>query len=271
MNRLTACLVFAAAFAASAAPGSVSARSADARGRASAAGAAGEARASRPPRGRDVGNLATGDLTTLPRPVQTFLLKPLEYDKSWPPEIVNWRYEGTGPYSHDDHLYNLHGIPSELGIFVLPKTMKAYVRGVKRAASAMRGNRTLAWTGRAMAWRLKDSRDLVCSILFRTARPAPDETRGPAACVAVYDVNAGDRLLASCTVPMLSGETELYVAKHYSYNRLTMKRVGSKKKRGFTIPDHTPLRVVVGVVGYAKGEEIDATIEILPARQNEDR
>ena len=221
--------------------------------------------------GRSKGNLATGDLTTLPPAVQAFLLKPLEYDKSWPPEIVNWRYEGTGPYSHDDHLYNLPGIPAELGIFAQPKTMKAYVRGIKRMTSEPRGNRMLAWTGRAVSWRLKDSCDIVCSIIFRTMRPALNESGGPAACVAVYDVSANNKLLASYTVPMLSKETELYVAKHYSYNRLTMKWVGSKKKRGFTIPDHTPLRVVVGVVGYAQGEEIEATIEILPARQNEDR
>ncbi|MBO4288403.1 MAG: hypothetical protein J5985_09610 [Kiritimatiellae bacterium] len=227
-------------------------------------------RASRFSQGQGKGNLATGDLTTLPPAVQSFLLKPLEYDKSWPPEIVNWRYEGTGPYSHDDHLYNLPGIPAELGIFAHPKNMKAYVRGVKRMASEPRGNRMLAWTGRAVSWRLKDSRDLVCSILFRTMRPALNESGGPAGCVAVYDVES-NKLLASYTVPMLSKETELYVAKHYSYNRLTIKWVGSKKKRGFTLPDHTPLRVVVGVVGYAKGEEIDATIEILPARQNEDR
>ena len=73
------------------------------------------------------------------------------------------------------------------------------------------------------------------------------------------------------TAPMVNGETTLFMAKHYSYNRLNIKWEGTKNKRGFTIPDHTPLRVAVGVVGgNDAGQEIDATIEILPSGHLED-
>ena len=210
------------------------------------------------------------NMTELPPHVQTFLLKPMDYDPKWPPEITKWKFEGTGNYSHDYYLYNQHGIPAEFGIFPHAKTMRAYIRGTKQNDATPLGSRTIRWTGKAMAWLLKDSRDLVCTILFRTQRPSLSETEGPAACVAVYSVNEGDKLIASYSIPMTQKTTELYVAKHYSYNRMNIKWVGTKRKRGFTIPDHMPMRVVIGVVGFAKGEEIDATIEILPARQNEE-
>jgi hypothetical protein len=66
------------------------------------------------------------------------------------------------------------------------------------------------------------------------------------------------------SVPMLSEETALRMAKHYSYNRMNIVWDGTKRKRGFTIPDHMPMRVLVGVVGFGPGEQVDATIEILP-------
>jgi hypothetical protein len=54
------------------------------------------------------------------------------------------------------------------------------------------------------------------------------------------------------------------MAKHYSYNRMNIAWDGTKRKRGFTIPDHMPMRVLVGIVGFGPGEQVDATIEILP-------
>ena len=115
-----------------------------------------------------------------------------------------------------------------------------------------------------MSWRLNDSRDLVCRVAFRTKRPSAGENSGPAACVAVYSIDEGNKLIASLTAPMVQEETVLFMAKHYSYNRMNIKWEGSKRKRGFTVPDHTPLRVVVGIVGHQPGEQIDATIEVMP-------
>ncbi len=203
-------------------------------------------------------------LTDLPPVIQAYLMKPLEYDKDWPPEITKWRYESSGNYSHDFALYNQPAQPDELGIFVYPKTMRAYVRGTVRHSTVNFDNKAVSWLGKGMAWRLNDSRDLVCKIIYRTKRPALKEDTGPAACAAVYSIDEGDRLIASMSVPMLEEETQVRIAKHYSYNRLNIVWEGSKRKRGFTIPDHLPMRVVVGIVGYAPGEEIDATIEIVP-------
>jgi hypothetical protein len=121
--------------------------------------------------------------------------------------------------------------------------------------------------GTAVSWKLKHSRDLVCMVVFRTTRPALGAAGGPAACVAVYSVAENNRLIASMSVPMLGEETAVRMAKHYSYNRMNIVWEGTKRKRGFTIPDHMPMRVAVGVVGFAPGEEIDATIEILPCAQ----
>ncbi|MDD4101839.1 MAG: hypothetical protein PHU80_04315 [Kiritimatiellae bacterium] len=211
-----------------------------------------------------VQKLSALSLVDLPAVIQAYLMKPLEYDKDWPPEITKWRYEGAGNYSHDFSLYNLPGMPDELGIFAYPKTMRAYVRGTVRHSTLNFDNKAVSWLGKGMSWRLNDSRDLVCKIIYRTKRPALKEDNGPAACVAVYSIDESDRLIASMSVPMLEEETQVRVAKHYSYNRLNIVWEGSKRKRGFTIPNHMPMRVVVGVVGYAPGEEIDATIEIVP-------
>lgn len=203
-------------------------------------------------------------ITDLVPTVQAFLMRPLEYDKDWPPEITKWKFEGSGNYSHDFSLYNQAGQPDELGIFAFPKTMRAYVRGTKNASTVNFDNKAITWLGKAMAWRLNDSRDLVCKVIFRTRKPALKQDTGPAGCVAVYSINEGNRLVASMSVPMLTEETPVRMAKHFSYNRMNIVWEGTKRKRGFTIPDHVPIRVVVGIAGYAPGEEVDATIEIVP-------
>jgi hypothetical protein len=212
-------------------------------------------------------NLSALALTDLSPVLQAFLVKPLEYDKKWPPEITQWKFEGTGNYSHDFSLYNQAGLPDEFGIFAYAKTLRAYVRGTKKASTVNFNNQAITWLGKAMAWRLNDSRDLVCKVVFTTKRPALKEDAGPAACVAVYSVSENNRLIASMSVPMLEESTQVRMAKHYSYNRLNIFWEGTQRKRGFTIPDHVPLRVVVGIVGFAPGEEADATIEILPCGQ----
>ncbi len=209
-------------------------------------------------------NLTARALNELPPAIQAFLMKPLEYDKEWPPEITKWSYEDTGNYAHDFSLYKMPGQPDELGIFAYPKTLRAYVRGTIKYSTVNFDNKALSWMGKGMSFRLNDSRDLACKVIFRTQRPALSEATGPAACVAVYSINENNRLIASMSVPMLSEETALRMAKHYSYNRMNIAWDGTKRKRGFTIPDHMPMRVLVGIVGFGPGEQVDATIEILP-------
>jgi len=211
-----------------------------------------------------VRNLSALALNDLAPAVQAFLMKPLEYDKDWPPEITKWKFEGSGNYSHDFSLYNRAGMPDELGIFAYAKTMRAYVRGTKKGSTVNYENQAITWLGKAMSWRLNDSRDLICKILFTTKKPALKQDAGPAACVAVYSITESNRLIASMSVPMLSETTQVRMAKHFSYNRLNIVWEGTKRKRGFTIPDHLPIRVVVGIAGFAPGEEVDATIEIVP-------
>jgi hypothetical protein len=208
-------------------------------------------------------NLTALTLDDLPATAQAFLMRPFVYDKDWPPEITKWKFEGTGNYSHDFSLYNLAGLPDELGIFAYPKTMRAYLRGTKRAGTANFDGKAVTWLGKAMAWRLNDSRDLVCKVVFTTRRPALKPESGPAACVAVYSIGENNRLIASMSVPMLTEATEIRMAKHFSYNRMNIVWEGSKRKRGFTIPDHMPMRVVAGVACFAPGEEAEATIEVV--------
>ncbi len=209
-------------------------------------------------------NLTALALNELAPAIQAFLMKPLDYDKEWPPEITKWSYEGTGNYAHDFALYKQPGQPDELGIFAYPKTLRAYVRGTIKYGTMNFDNKTLSWMGKALSFRLNDSRDLACKVVFRTQRPALSEAGGPAGCVAVYSIDEGNRLIASMSVPMLSEETALRMAKHYSYNRMNIVWDGTKRKRGFTIPDHMPMRVVAGIAGFAPGEQVDATIEVLP-------
>ena len=212
-------------------------------------------------------NLTALSLNDLSPVVQAFLMRPLEYDKEWPPEVTKWKFEGSGNYAHDFSLYNQAGQPDELGLFVYPKTMRAYVRGTIKYSTVNFDNKALNWMGKAMSWKLVDSRDLVCKVVYRTKRPALKAEGGPAACVAVYSITENNRLIASMSVPMLSEETQVRMAKHYSYNRMNIVWDGSKRKRGFTIPDHMPMRVVIGIAGFAPGEEVDATLEILPCGQ----
>ncbi|HPB10940.1 MAG TPA: hypothetical protein PLU38_09715 [Kiritimatiellia bacterium] len=209
-------------------------------------------------------NLTALALNELAPAIQAFLMKPLDYDREWPPEITKWSYEGTGNYAHDFALYKQPGQPDELGIFAYPKTLRAYVRGTINYSTKNFDNKALSWMGKAMSFRLNDSRDLACKVVFRTQRPALSEAGGPAGCVAVYSIDEGNRLIASMSVPMLSEETALRMAKHYSYNRMNIVWDGTKRKRGFTIPDHMPMRVVAGIAGFAPGEQVDATIEVLP-------
>jgi hypothetical protein len=209
-------------------------------------------------------NLTALALNELAPAIQAFLMKPLDYDREWPPEIIKWSYEGTGNYAHDFALYKQPGQPDELGIFAYPKTLRAYVRGTIKYSTMNFDNKALSWMGKGMSFRLNDSRDLACKVVFRTQRPALSEAGGPAGCVAVYSIDEDNRLIASMSVPMLSEETALRMAKHYSYNRMNIVWDGTKRKRGFTIPDHMPMRVVAGIAGFAPGEQVDATIEVLP-------
>ena len=198
----------------------------------------------------------------LPPDIQMRVTKPLQYNKNWPPEITKWKYEGFGSYSHDYSLYRAHGLPSELGMYVSPATMKAYVRGTKQKESVFFDDKTVRWMGKGMSWMLEDSRDLVCKVVFTTKRTAVSQDVGPAGCVAVYSTTENNKLIASMSVPLLKEVTELRMIKQMSYNRLQISWIDAKRRRGFTIPDHAPLRVVVGVNCYAPGEEADTLIEI---------
>lgn len=205
-----------------------------------------------------------GQLTIaqLPPDIQVRITKPLQYDKDWPPEIIKWKYEGFGNYSHDFSLYRAHGLPSELAMYVSEKTMRAYVRGTKQTEVVNIGDKSVRWMGKVMSWTLKDSRDLVCKVVFTTKRPAAGKETGPAGCVAIYNMAEDNKLIASMTIPLLAEVNEMRVIKQSSYNRLNISWVGAKFRKGFTIPDHTPLRVVVGVNCYFPGEETDTLIEI---------
>lgn len=199
--------------------------------------------------------------------IKAFLATPLEYDRDWPPEIVAWQYEGVGTYAHEIKRYFLPGFNDGLKMTVRPKNLRAYVYGTKGPCTFKSGGKTLSWTGRAASWRLKDSRDLVAMAVFRTDYPAASAEVGPAAAVAVYSINEDNKLLANFTVPMTAEETKLYIAKHYSLNKLQIKWVGTKRLRSFTIPDHTPLRLVLGIIGSKEGEKIAGTLEIQPTQQ----
>lgn len=199
--------------------------------------------------------------------IKTFLNTPLEYDRDWPPEIVSWKYERTGSYVHEFKRFFTPGFKDGLNMRVNPATMRAFVYGTKKPAAFKFQGHVPSWTGRAAAWRLEDSRALVAMAVFRTDFPAKDEASAPAASVALYSIDEDDRLLANLTVPMLSKETQLYIAKHYSLNKLQIKWVGTKRLRSFTIPDHTPLRLVLGIIGNKEGERIAGTIEIQPTQQ----
>jgi len=206
----------------------------------------------------------TGQLTIgqLPPDIQVRITKPLQYDKDWPPEITKWKYDGFGSYSHDFSLYRAHGLPSELAMYVSDKTMRAYVRGTKQTEFANVADGTVRWMGKAMAWTLKDSRDLLCKVVFTTKRPAASKDTGPAGCVAVYNMAENNKLVASMTVPLIAEVTEMRLIKQFSYNRLNITWEGAKYRKGFTIPDHSPLRVVIGVNCYFPNEEADTLIEI---------
>ena len=217
-------------------------------------------RAEAPPEpGRDPSRLM---LNQLPPDIQLRVTKPLHYDKDWPPAITKWKFDGTGDFSHDYSLYRVHGLPSELGIFASPTTMKAYVRGTKQAQSVTLPQGTVAWMGKGMAWMLNDSRDLVCKVTFTTKRTAVSQDVGPAGCVAVYSTSEDNKLIASMSVPLLTETTEMRIIKQMSYNRLNIGWVEGKRRRGFTIPNNMPMRVVIGVNCYHPGEEADTLIEI---------
>jgi len=203
-------------------------------------------------------------LNRLPPDVQIRLSKPVPYDKDWPPEVTKWKYEGTGNFSHDYSLYRTAGLPGELGIFVYDKTMRAYVAGTKRAETVNVGGNAVTWMGKGMSWLLTDSRDLVCKVMFTTKTSAVSQSAGPAGCVAVYSTSESNKLIGSMTVPLLTEVTEVRVLKHFSYNRLNIswQKDGKVARRGFTIPDHMPLRVVIGVNCYHPGEVADTLIEI---------
>ena len=201
-------------------------------------------------------------ITQLPPDIQLRITKPLQYDKDWPPEVTKWKYEGTGNYSHDFSLYRAHNLPGELGIYVSPSTMRAYVRGTKRSGPVNIGDKTVTWMGKAMSWMLTDSRDLICKVTFTTKRPAVNQETGPAGCVAVYSTTENNKLIASMSVPLLTETTELRMLKQFSYNRLNISWQGAKQRRGFTIPNHMPMRVVIGVNCFHPGEAADTLIEI---------
>ena len=216
----------------------------------------------------DTGQLTLGQL---PPDIQIQVTKPLQYDKDWPPEITKWKYEGFGNYSHDYSLYRVQDLPSELGMYAAPTAMKAYVRGIKRSGSVNIGDKTVTWMGKGMSWMLNDSQDLVCKVVFTTKRPAVNQETGPAGCVAVYSTSEDNKLIASMSVPLLTEVTELRLLKQFSYNRLSILWPAAKRRRGFTIPDHMPMRVVVGVNCFNLGEEADTLIEIDTCPQVEEK
>ena len=220
---------------------------------------------------QSVANITASTLiTSLPISVQQALTKPMEaFDKDWPPEITKWTFDASGNYAHDFSLYRVPGVPDELGIFVYAKTMRAYVRGTKKSSTVQVNGQAMTWLGKGMSWNLKDSRDLVFKAIYTTQHPALSAEAGPAACVAIYSSSEKDKVLGAMSVPMTKEITELKVTKHYSYNRVNISWEGEKRRRGFTIPNNMPIRIVVGVVAFNPGEEVDALMEIRACPQVE--
>ena len=218
-----------------------------------------------------VANITASTLiTALPMSIQQALTKPMDpFNKDWPPEITTWAFDNSGNYAHDFSLYRVPGVPDELGIFVYAKTMRAYVRGTKKNSTVQVNGQAVTWLGKGMSWNVKDSRDLVFKAVYTTQHPALSAEAGPAACVAIYSSSENDKLLGAMSVPMTKEITELKVTKHYSYNRVNISWEGEKRRRGFTIPNNMPIRVVIGVVAFNPGEEVEALMEIRACPQVE--
>ncbi|NLL84216.1 MAG: hypothetical protein GX230_08275 [Lentisphaerae bacterium] len=176
----------------------------------------------------------------LPEPVKKFLQQVPEYDKEWPPAFTEWVFEAVGGLSSDSWKFGSAVVSDSLKINAMPKGYRAYFHG---AAAVDSGEQ---WLGQGVVWRLRDSRQLVADVIFRSAVAGRDFKSAPRACVAVYTV-ADNKLIASAEVPLILAETKLRIMKHFSYNRLTLLCETAKIKRGFTIPDHLPLRLVLGV------------------------
>jgi len=197
----------------------------------------------------------------LPDAVARFLETPPVIDKDWPPDFTRWVFVSSGPLSSDAWLYAVAGIPDQLAVEAAPKTWKAYFHGRTDGQSATPGGKPAVWNGKAVCWRLQDSRALVANAVFKSARASSDPKTAPRACVAVHALADG-KLLASIEVPLVNEETTVRLMKHFSYNRLTLLWLNTGVKRGFTIPDHVPLRLVIGVTAAAPNEEIAVTLEI---------
>ena len=199
-------------------------------------------------------------VAAVPPEVETFLATSPEYDKEWPPEFTQWTFESVGALSSDTWAFDVASIPDTLAVRAQPKTWRAYFHGVPRAAAG-----DAVWNGKGVAWRLQDSRQLLADAVFATPQPGTGTKTAPRACIAVYTV-ADNKMIASIEVALTRPETRIRVMKHFSYNRLNLLCEDAKLKRGFTIPDHVPLRLVFGVTAAAEAEAparpVAVTLEI---------
>ena len=196
----------------------------------------------------------------LPAEVEAFLATPPAYDKEWPPEFTRWTFEAVCALSSDTWSFGSVRTPDTLAVRAQPKTWRAYFHGVPQAAVG-----DAVWNGKGVAWRLQDSRQLLADAVFATPQPGTGTKTVPRACIAVYTV-ADNKMIASIEVALTRPETRIRVMKHFSYNRLNLLCEDAKLKRGFTIPDHVPLRLVFGVTAAAEAEApakpVAVTLEI---------
>lgn len=195
----------------------------------------------------------------VPPHVETFLAQAPEYDKEWPPEFTHWRFEALGTLSSDTWAFGSLRTPDQLTARAQPQTWRAYFYGLPLAAA----EGDAVWNGKGMAWRLQDSRLLLADAIFATPHPGSETKTAPRACIAVYTI-ADNKMIASIEVALIQPETRIRVMKHFSYNRLNLLCESAKLKRGFTIPDHVPLRLVFGVTATAErtAKPVAVTLEI---------
>ncbi len=197
----------------------------------------------------------------VPPEVVVFLNTATAYDKDWPPAFTKWAFESTGTLSSDAWLYASALIPDQLSVQASPKTWKAFFYGQTHGKSAPLAGKASVWNGKALSWRLQDSRAVLANAVFTSAHAYAEQATAPRACVAVYALADG-KLIASIEAPLTHPTTTVRLMKHFSYNRLVLMWGNTGVKRGFTIPDHVPLRLVIGVTAAQPNEAVAVTLEL---------
>lgn len=175
------------------------------------------------------------------------------------PDWAKWKYMGASRFARERTQLNHANIPEELQVRYIEKTGRGNFSGRCTVDSVMVGFALARWFGKALVWRVDDTRTLNATFVLTSRHLSAGEDHGPSVQLAVL---ANGVPLRSINVNLQAAETTLRLVKDPNSARAALMWPRGSITETFELPATGEIGVLLGVTVRNPGELCDTSFVI---------